>query len=614
MLRLLPPTRRRPRAVTTLLVSFANRQQRPSTLLSPLFSFSSSSSSLAENDGLILVRTQSHLHKGSSSTTNPTTLKEVLKEAQASWQKYHAHKPAFQVLHIHDQQKLKLLLQDCDAADQNIPTLGVTARRSLDMDEKEEKESKEGEGNLTNTQQTWLATCISVGLPKNAEEKEVVIFRAADASFPLIQRKNNNIKADTQSPSTALQAMVEGQQPRLILFFAPPLFPLQELASRLELIFNKAHVLAAYSRPVPSNSFADDEAGSGGIPASSIFALEGNGKEEKEEREGERKGGEEAAVGLALFGAEDVTTAQIGRIACSILGSSWVGAFTLDTPLTQHLFVPRNFVLGTQRRCEKYQMVEETEAKQLPLFRFNSVLFPGCSMILRIFEPRYRMMIKNCLEKNEPFGFINADIGVGTMAVVTEVYSMQEDTGISIIKVLGTRRFEVEGGLTHVEPDSFGLLHAEHAKFLEEDPCVNKEELAELESLHLQAKACLELTTASTAGGVAGGGADLSAGPLSPFFGREKEKEKYNAPEVIAPGVGIGGDSWVQGRTSSSPYVLESFVLSQWLLEHFPNVLSEDQKVRLLHTTSTKERLSRCLDLLLRVVRRRTQLGVDKRK
>jgi Lon protease-like protein len=40
----------------------------------------------------------------------------------------------------------------------------------------------------------------------------------------------------------------------------------------------------------------------------------------------------------------------------------------------------------------------------LPLFPLGTVLFPGMPIQLHIFEPRYRLMIRHCLDHNQPFG------------------------------------------------------------------------------------------------------------------------------------------------------------------------------------------------------------------
>lgn len=43
---------------------------------------------------------------------------------------------------------------------------------------------------------------------------------------------------------------------------------------------------------------------------------------------------------------------------------------------------------------------------ELPLFPLNAVLFPGMVLPLHIFEPRYRLMVKQCLEEEKPFGVV----------------------------------------------------------------------------------------------------------------------------------------------------------------------------------------------------------------
>jgi Lon protease-like protein len=88
----------------------------------------------------------------------------------------------------------------------------------------------------------------------------------------------------------------------------------------------------------------------------------------------------------------------------------------------------------------------------LPLFPLNTVLFPGQVLPLHIFEPRYRVMIDQCIDKSWPFGVVlieeGEDVGapaipyeVGTTARVTQVERL-DDGRLNIISV-GEVRFRI---------------------------------------------------------------------------------------------------------------------------------------------------------------------------
>src|SRR6266446_4171809 len=44
--------------------------------------------------------------------------------------------------------------------------------------------------------------------------------------------------------------------------------------------------------------------------------------------------------------------------------------------------------------------------ERIPLFPLNVVLLPGAELPLHIFEPRYREMVKTCLEEKSEFGML----------------------------------------------------------------------------------------------------------------------------------------------------------------------------------------------------------------
>jgi len=43
---------------------------------------------------------------------------------------------------------------------------------------------------------------------------------------------------------------------------------------------------------------------------------------------------------------------------------------------------------------------------QIPLFPLHTVLSPGIALPLHIFEERYRVMVRRCLDTSTPFGIV----------------------------------------------------------------------------------------------------------------------------------------------------------------------------------------------------------------
>ena len=76
--------------------------------------------------------------------------------------------------------------------------------------------------------------------------------------------------------------------------------------------------------------------------------------------------------------------------------------------------------------------------RRLPLFPLNTVLFPGESLPLQIFEERYKLMLRECMESDRKFGVVlikeGAEVGepavphgVGTVAHVVQVTPIEGD-------------------------------------------------------------------------------------------------------------------------------------------------------------------------------------------
>ena len=95
-------------------------------------------------------------------------------------------------------------------------------------------------------------------------------------------------------------------------------------------------------------------------------------------------------------------------------------------------------------------MEEEIE---IPIFPLNLVVFPGSQINLHIFEPRYRQMMKYCVQNNTGFGICliknGEEVGdsettpfeIGTYVEFSEIYELPD--GRYDIKVEGIHTFQI---------------------------------------------------------------------------------------------------------------------------------------------------------------------------
>jgi Lon protease-like protein len=103
---------------------------------------------------------------------------------------------------------------------------------------------------------------------------------------------------------------------------------------------------------------------------------------------------------------------------------------------------------------------------ELPLFPLKTVLYPGAQLQLRIFEPRYLAMVRDCARNGSGFGVCmildGHEVGgpalpaaVGTVATITDFDSTAE--GLLGIAAKGGSRFRVQR--TRVRAD--GLMRGD---------------------------------------------------------------------------------------------------------------------------------------------------------
>jgi Lon protease-like protein len=103
----------------------------------------------------------------------------------------------------------------------------------------------------------------------------------------------------------------------------------------------------------------------------------------------------------------------------------------------------------------------------LPLFPLTTVLFPEMLLPLHIFEPRYRLLVRRCMDEDKPFGVAlsrsGQDVGpntepygIGTEARIMAFSPLSD--GRSYIVVRGGRRFAVEETIPDAEPYLVGRV------------------------------------------------------------------------------------------------------------------------------------------------------------
>jgi uncharacterized protein len=111
-------------------------------------------------------------------------------------------------------------------------------------------------------------------------------------------------------------------------------------------------------------------------------------------------------------------------------------------------------------------MMDVDRIQRLPVFALNTVLFPGGSLALKVFEPRYVEMTKACLRDGTPFGvcLIREGNEVGDPALTAAMGCTARITTWDLphpnlfhIAALGEQRFRILAS----EVDALGLMLCE---------------------------------------------------------------------------------------------------------------------------------------------------------
>jgi Lon protease-like protein len=117
------------------------------------------------------------------------------------------------------------------------------------------------------------------------------------------------------------------------------------------------------------------------------------------------------------------------------------------------------------------------DARDLPLFPLRTVLFPGGELRLRIFEPRYLDLVRQCSREGTPFGVSlildGSEAGgpalpaaIGTTARIVDFYTLPD--GLLGLRCLGEARFRVRQ--TRMRDNGLILGEVEAMRVFEPEP------------------------------------------------------------------------------------------------------------------------------------------------
>ena len=95
-----------------------------------------------------------------------------------------------------------------------------------------------------------------------------------------------------------------------------------------------------------------------------------------------------------------------------------------------------------------------SETKVVPIFPLDLVLFPNQDLPLRIFEPRYKQMIDDCMLGEKEFGIClghdsatlsnwQAPYNIGTLAKISDCKDVDSTSGHLFVNVRGRRKFRI---------------------------------------------------------------------------------------------------------------------------------------------------------------------------
>ncbi|KAL6077208.1 LON peptidase N-terminal domain and RING finger protein 3, variant 2 [Balamuthia mandrillaris] len=119
--------------------------------------------------------------------------------------------------------------------------------------------------------------------------------------------------------------------------------------------------------------------------------------------------------------------------------------------VTIQSLIEKYFPKQLQKRRAEMEAERQEAETCMPLFLLNTVAFPGMRFPMHIFEPRYRLMLRRCLQGTKVFGLVNVQQNPTNMrwessnagcALKITKHTLLPD-GRSFIETIGTKRFKI---------------------------------------------------------------------------------------------------------------------------------------------------------------------------
>ncbi|CAN0261493.1 unnamed protein product [Ectocarpus fasciculatus] len=119
------------------------------------------------------------------------------------------------------------------------------------------------------------------------------------------------------------------------------------------------------------------------------------------------------------------------------------------------------WALEEQSRQERrWRQQQQQQQQELGVFKVDEVVFPGMTKRFRIFEPRYRALVKQCLAEDVPLAILPLSRGGNTVATTARVSGLHnvEADGRCEVEITGIARCSVK--TMWMKGESFGLFEA----------------------------------------------------------------------------------------------------------------------------------------------------------